>query len=111
MDDAIAQQIQDAVNTIFPILFPNIKCKMPRMENNKINIPFLWNAYPHRPGEMVYEILSKESISLNAFSSSPLASLYCGAGIDWIQMKYLTKPPEISAMEKALVAIICERSL
>ena len=108
MDDAIAQQIQDTVNTIFPALFPNIKCKAPRMENNKIYIPFLWNAYPHRPGEMVYDILSKESISLNAFSSSPLASLYCGAGIDWIQIKYLTKPPEISAMEKALVDIFAQ---
>jgi len=106
MDDAIAEKIQETVNTIFPQLFPNIKCKMPRMENNKIYIPFLWNRYPHMPGEMVYDILSKESISLNAFSSSPLASLYCGAGIDWIQMKYLTKPPEISAMEKALVDIL-----
>ena len=106
MDDAIAQQIQDTVNTIFPKLFQNIKCQKPRMENNKIYIPFLWNAYPHRPGEMVYDILSKESISLNAFSSSPLASLYCGVGIDWIQIKYLTKSPEISAMEKALVDIL-----
>ena len=105
MDDAIAQQIQYTVNTIFLKLFENIKCKVPRMENNKIYIPFLWNAYPHRPGEMVYDILSKESISLDAFSCSPLASLYCGAGIDWIQMKYVTKPAEISAMEKALVDI------
>ena len=106
MDDAIAEKIQDTVNTIFPKLFQNIKCQKPRMENNKIYISFLWSAYPHRSGEMVYDILSKESISLNAFSSSPLASLYCGAGIDWIQIKYLTKPPEISAMEKALVDIL-----
>ena len=106
MDETVSNKIQETVNTIFPSLFPNIKCKAPRMENNKIYIPFLWNTYPHRPGEMVYDILSKESISLNAFSSSPLASLYCGAGIDWIQIKYLAKPPEISAMEKALVDIL-----
>ena len=106
MDDAIAEQIQHAVNTIFPKLFENIQCKKPRMENNKIYIPFLWNRYPYMPGEMVYDILSKESISLNAFSSSPLASLYCGVGIDWIQMKYLTKPPEISAMEKEIAVIL-----
>jgi len=106
MDDAIAEKIQDTVNTIFTKLFQNIKCQKPRMENNKIYIPFLWNTYPYRPGEMVYDILSKESISLNAFSSSPLASLYCGEGIDWIKIKYLTKPPEISAMEKALVDIL-----
>ena len=105
MDETVENNIQDAVNTIFPKLFENIKCKKPRMENNKIYIPFLWNTYRHRAGEMVYDILSKESISLNAFSSSPLASLYSGEGIDWIKMKYVTKPPEISAMEKALVDI------
>lgn len=106
MDEIIAEKIQNAVNIIFPKLFENIQCKVPRMEKNKIYIPFLWNRYPYRPGEMVYDILSKESISLDAFSSSPLASLYCGAGIDWIQMKYVTKPPEISAMEKEIAVIL-----
>jgi hypothetical protein len=111
MNSTTEQQIQQLVNTIFPTLFHNIQCQTPHLEtsNNKLYIPFLWHNYPHSQGRMVYDILSPTSISLDAFSSSPLKSLYLGSeveAIDWIKLKYITKPPEISQFEMALPNIL-----
>lgn len=117
MDTDTVKQIQNAVSIIFPSLFPSIQCQTPYLDpdNKKLHIPFLWHEYPHREGKMVYDILSTKSITLDAFSCSPLASLECRNGIDWIQLKYITMPPEIARLEKALLGIqglsICDTIL
>lgn len=113
MDNDTIQKIQKAVSIIFPTLFHNIQCQTPYLQGNKLHIPFLWQDYPHREGKMVYDILSPTSVSLDAFSCSPLASLYgvsAGKGIEWIQLKYTTKSPEIAQFEKAVANIIGDPS-
>ena len=112
MDNYTIQKIKDTVNSIFPRLFHKIQCQTPYLQENKLYIPFLWEDYPHHEAKMVYDILSATSVSLDAFSSSPLASLYVGPevkAIDWIQLKYIIKPPEISQFEKAVANIIGNR--
>ena len=97
------EQIQKKADDMFSTVFLGFKSGTPYRESTKLFLPFTYYRHIPLAGIMVYEIMdfpSKTFVTLNPFESMPPHCVL--HGIDWINMKYVTKMGEFDVFAESI---------